>query len=62
MLFAGNFEAFMQCIKYVFVVVLIHNLLAFSTGFGTATAFRLSNPDRRTLTIETGIQNSGLAL
>lgn len=62
MLFAGNFEAFMQCIKYVFVVVFIHNLLAFLTGFGTATAFRLSDPDRRTLTIETGIQNSGLAL
>jgi BASS family bile acid:Na+ symporter len=62
MLFLGNFEAFSQCIKYVFLVVLVHNLLAFSTGFGTATAFRLSNPDRRTLTIETGIQNSGLAL
>ena len=44
------------------VVVFIHNLLAFLTGFGTATAFRLSDPDRRTITIETGIQNSGLAL
>jgi BASS family bile acid:Na+ symporter len=62
MLFLGNLEAFTYCIKYVFLVVLIHNLLAFSTGFGTASAFHLSNPDRRTLTIETGIQNSGLAL
>ena len=60
--FAGNIQAFMECIKYIFLVVLIHNLLAFATGFGTATVFRLPNRDRRTITIETGIQNSGLAL
>ncbi len=60
--FAGNIDAFLKCIKYIFLVVLIHNLLALSLGFTTATAFRLSRKDRRTLTIETGIQNSGLGL
>ncbi len=60
--FAGNIDAFLKCIKYIFLVVLIHNLLALSLGFTTASAFRLSRKDRRTLTIETGIQNSGLGL
>ena len=60
--FMGNIDAFLKCIKYIFPVVLIHNLLALLTGFGTASAFKLPARDRRTLTIETGIQNSGLGL
>ena len=60
--FVGNIDAFLQCVKYIFLVVLIHNLLALCLGFSTASAFRLSRKDRRTLTIETGIQNSGLGL
>lgn len=60
--FAGNFDAFLRCIKYIFIVVLIHNLLALSIGFLTGTAFKVPARDRRTLTIETGIQNSGLGL
>ncbi len=61
-IFAGNFDAFMKCIKYIFIVVLIHNLLALGIGFGTSTALKLPYKDRRTVTIETGIQNSGLGL
>ena len=60
--FAGNLDAFLKCIKYIFVVVLIHNLLALSIGFGIGSAFKVPFRDRRTLTIETGIQNSGLGL
>ncbi|MCR4860386.1 MAG: bile acid:sodium symporter family protein [Bacteroidales bacterium] len=60
--FAGNLKAFMQCIRYIFLVVLIHNFLALSIGFGVGSAFRVPHRDRRTLTIETGIQNSGLGL
>ena len=60
--FAGNMDAFLKCIKYIFVVVLVHNLLALSLGFGVGSAFKLPFTDRRTLTIETGIQNSGLGL
>lgn len=60
--FAGNLEAFLKCIKFIFVVVLIHNLLALGIGFATGSSFRLPARDRRTLTIETGIQNSGLGL
>ena len=60
--FMGNIDAFLKCVKYIFLVVLIHNLLALSIGFGMGTAFRVPRKDRRTLTIETGIQNSGLGL
>lgn len=60
--FAGNIEAFMKCIKYIFLVVFIHNLLALGIGFGVGTLFKVPKKDRRTMTIETGIQNSGLGL
>ncbi len=60
--FTGNLEAFMKCIKYIFLVVLVHNFLALSIGFGMGSAFKVPRKDRRTLTIETGIQNSGLGL
>ena len=60
--FAGNLNAFLKCVKYIFIVVLIHNLLALCIGFGMGTAFKVPEKDRRTLTIETGIQNSGLGL
>jgi len=60
--FMGNLDAFSKCIKYIFVVVLIHNALALAIGYGMGSAFKVSEADRRTLTIETGIQNSGLGL
>ena len=60
--FGSNIEAFLKCIKYIFLVVLIHNALALSIGFGVGSAFKVPFRDRRTLTIETGIQNSGLGL
>ena len=61
-IFTGNLDVFMVCIKYIFLVVLIHNLLALGIGFGPSTLLKLPYKDRRTITIETGIQNSGLGL
>lgn len=60
--FMGNLDAFIKCIKYIFLVVLIHNALALCIGFFVGTTFKVPAKDRRTLTIETGIQNSGLGL
>ncbi len=60
--FGNNIDAFMKCIQYIFLIVLVHNLLALGIGFGTGTLFKLPYKDRRTVTIETGIQNSGLGL
>ena len=61
-LLSANFDHFVRFIHLVFIIVLIHNGLALATGYYTATLFKLPNIDRRTVTIETGIQNSGLAL
>lgn len=61
-LLSANFNHFKNFIHLVFIIVLIHNALALTTGFSVATLFRLSRVDRRTISIETGIQNSGLAL
>ena len=60
--FGSNLDAFLKCVKYIFLVVLVHNFLALSIGFGVGTLFKVPYRDRRTLTIETGIQNSGLGL
>lgn len=60
--FGNNIDAFMKCIRYIFLIVLVHNLLALGIGFGMGTICKTPYKDRRTLTIETGIQNSGLGL
>lgn len=59
---ALNWEHLFKSVHLVFVIVLIHNALAITIGFSIATIFKRNNRDRRTITIETGIQNSGLAL
>ena len=60
--FGNNLDAFSKCIRYIFLIVLVHNLLALGIGFGTGSLFKVHYKDRRTLTIESGIQNSGLGL
>lgn len=61
-LLSANFSHFMRFIHLVFIIVLIHNALALATGFSIASIFKLPRIDRRTVSLETGIQNSGLAL
>jgi BASS family bile acid:Na+ symporter len=60
--FASNYTHFVNHIKYIFIIVLIHNGLALMTGFSFASLFGTGSYDRRSITIETGIQNSALAL
>lgn len=45
----------------VFLVVVLHNVCGLALGYLIATALRLSEPKRRALCIEVGMQNSGLA-
>ena len=52
----------MDYILYVFWIVLVHNLIAFSTGYSIGRLFGLTETSVRSITIETGIQNSGLGL
>ena len=60
--FTNNWHLFLKYIFYIFFIVLIHNFLAFLTGYSLGSIFKVSNRDRRTITIEMGIQNSGLGL
>jgi len=60
--FYDNFNIFINYIHYVLILVIAHNLLALLLGFYFAKAMRLSYKDQKTLSIETGIQNSGLGL
>lgn len=60
--FANNFDIFIKYIYFIFIIVLFHNASAFLTGFTTATLFGATNKERRAISIEVGIQNSGLGL
>lgn len=57
-----NISIFLDYVVYIFWIVLVHNLIAFLGGFGLAKIFSLNSKDVRSITIETGIQNSGLGL
>ena len=59
---ADNIEVFTEYIHYIVYLVLLHNGLALLTGFLTSKIARLNSKDVKTITIETGIQNSGLGL
>ena len=60
---AGNLENLKNYIGIVFFIVLIHNSLALFIGFSWARyLIKLPAVDAQTISIETGIQNSGLAL
>jgi len=60
--FSNNLDIFLHYIGYVFIIVLVHNGIALLTGYTTGTIFGATNKERRAITIEVGIQNSGLGL
>jgi BASS family bile acid:Na+ symporter len=58
----GNTEIIRYHLGTVFLIVLVHNGLAYVLGFYFARLNRLPEKDVRAISIETGIQNSGLGL
>lgn len=60
--FAMNFEKFINYVHLVVILVFFHNAFALTAGYGLASLFNLSEKDRKSIAIETGIQNSGLGL
>lgn len=58
----NNGKYFMEYVSQVFLLVLMHNGVAFLSAFILATIFFVTVKDRKSITIETGIQNSGLGL
>lgn len=59
---SANFSQFISYVHLVFIIVLLHNGLALATGYFFSKIMKLPYTDQRTIAIETGIQNSGLAL
>ncbi len=57
-----NWTIFLGYIHHVIALVIAHNFIAIALGFALATLFKLSRKDRKTISIETGIQNAGLGL
>ncbi|MCB0587446.1 MAG: bile acid:sodium symporter family protein [Phaeodactylibacter sp.] len=58
----GNFDNIVKYLHVVFLLVLVHNASALLTGYWWAKSNGLSRQDARAISIETGIQNSGLGL
>lgn len=57
-----NKAIFLDYVFYVFWLVVLHNIVAFLTGFSLAKMMGFSKKNIKSITIETGIQNSGLGL
>jgi bile acid:Na+ symporter, BASS family len=59
---AANWGLFLAFAGGIAGLVIVHNALGLGAGYALATLAGLSPFDRRAVTIETGIQNSGLGL
>ena len=57
-----NFGLFIEHVAGIFLLVIAHNSLALLVGHGAGELARLPAADRRAVTMEVGIQNSGLGL
>lgn len=62
MAFNANFNLFLQYIHLVIILVLAHNAVALMAGYQIGKFFGLDQQDCRSISVETGIQNSGLGL
>lgn len=60
--FKKNIDIFLNHIHYVLIIVIIHNLIGYVIGYYFAKSMKLNFKNRKTLSIETGIQNAGLGL
>lgn len=60
--FYENWVIFLEHIQYVFIIVITLNFAGYFSGFYFSKLVGLSYQDQKTLSIETGIQNSGLGL
>jgi BASS family bile acid:Na+ symporter len=56
-----NAEKILSTASVVFAVVILHNLLGFACGFAIGKILKLPIEKTKTLSIEIGMQNSGLA-
>ena len=56
-----NAEKILTTGAVVFAVVILHNLLGYACGFGLGRLLKMDTPKTKALSVEIGMQNSGLA-
>ncbi|MCG8306273.1 MAG: bile acid:sodium symporter family protein [Cytophagales bacterium] len=60
--FVNNYALFIKYYHHILALVFIHNASALAIGYYFSRIMNVSQQDTRSITIETGIQNSGLGL
>ena len=58
----ANYSNILEYLHLVFLLVIVHNILAMLAGYWYARLFGLNRADAKAICMETGIQNSGLGL
>lgn len=58
---SANAERILASAGLIFIVVVLHNLLGYGIGYGVGSILRMDGSKKRALSIEVGMQNSGLA-
>jgi len=58
---AAGRDAFLAVGALLILTNFIHNITGYSLGYGIATLFRMDETDRRTVALECGMQNGGMA-
>ena len=57
-----NSEKILSTGPVLFIIVILHNLLGYGFGYLIGVLFRMSMPRKKAVSIEIGMQNSGLAV
>jgi len=58
---AANSARILSTGLIIFVIVILHNLLGYACGFGVGKIFKFNTAKTKAISIEVGMQNSGLA-
>ena len=58
---AANSAKLMTCGLLIIVVVVLHNVLGYLVGYGVGKVLKLNETKARAISVEVGMQNSGLA-
>ena len=58
----SNFDVFKDYIPIIALAVFLHDSLALALGYGIGASFRLAEANRRAITFEVGVRNTGLGL
>ncbi|MBU0438221.1 MULTISPECIES: bile acid:sodium symporter family protein [Staphylococcus] len=58
----GSKSQILQTGLLIFAVVILHNIIGYTLGYTLAKIFKLERADKKAVSIEVGMQNSGLAV